>query len=192
MVPLGDGSFGLLPEEWLEQYGRWPSSGTPEGGAPAVPRGRRPALLDALLAAQPEVACDEAFARRARASCARFAGRRAARTPPAGFVGTLRGYQREGLGWLHFLREFGFGGCLADDMGLGKTVQVLALLEARRAARGARRARPRRRWSSCRGRWSSTGSEEAARFTPQLRVLDHTGTGRATRPASTSTTTTWS
>ena len=52
---------------------------------------------------------------------------------PAGFVGQLRDYQCEGLGWMQFLREFGFGGCLADDMGVGKTAQVLALLEARRA-----------------------------------------------------------
>jgi SNF2 family DNA or RNA helicase len=42
--------------------------------------------------------------------------------PPKEFVGELRGYQKEGLGWFHFLDEFGFGGCLADDMGLGKTV----------------------------------------------------------------------
>ena len=47
----------------------------------------------------------------------------------------LRGYQRQGLGWLDFLREFGLGGVLADDMGLGKTVQVLALLDARREPR---------------------------------------------------------
>ena len=33
---------------------------------------------------------------------------------------------------MEFLREFGFGGCLADDMGVGKTAQVLAVLEARR------------------------------------------------------------
>ena len=49
--------------------------------------------------------------------------------------GELRSYQKEGLGWLHFLRQFNFGGCLADDMGVGKTAQVLALLETRRAAR---------------------------------------------------------
>ena len=48
------------------------------------------------------------------------------------FHGTLREYQREALGWMRFLRDFGFGGCLADDMGLGKTVMVLAMLEARR------------------------------------------------------------
>ncbi|MDQ1354339.1 MAG: hypothetical protein QG657_4648, partial [Acidobacteriota bacterium] len=45
------------------------------------------------------------------------------------FNGQLRGYQREGFKWLHFLRDYGFSGCLADDMGLGKTVQTLALLQ---------------------------------------------------------------
>lgn len=46
-----------------------------------------------------------------------------------GFNGQLRGYQTEGFKWLHFLRDYGFSGCLADDMGLGKTVQTLALLQ---------------------------------------------------------------
>jgi SNF2 family DNA or RNA helicase len=71
-------------------------------------------------------------------------------TEPKGFQGELRSYQREGLGWFGFLRDFGFGGCLADDMGLGKTVPVLALLEARRRAAGmnpARRSSWRRRRS---------------------------------------------
>ena len=45
------------------------------------------------------------------------------------FKGELRGYQKEGFKWLHFLRDYGFSGCLADDMGLGKTVQTLALLQ---------------------------------------------------------------
>src|SRR5437879_13046704 len=56
---------------------------------------------------------------------------------PAGFVGQLRDYQSEGLGWMHFLQRFSFGGCLADDMGVGKTAQVLALLESRRELRAA-------------------------------------------------------
>lgn len=42
------------------------------------------------------------------------------------FQGTLFPYQKEGLQWLKFLEEGGFGGLLADEMGLGKTVQVLA------------------------------------------------------------------
>jgi len=47
---------------------------------------------------------------------------------PANFQATLREYQKEGLGWLNFLREFEVGGVLADDMGLGKTVQTLCHL----------------------------------------------------------------
>src|SRR5207237_1225305 len=50
---------------------------------------------------------------------------------PAGFSGTLRPYQRRGLGWLLAMCELGLGGCLADDMGLGKTIQVIALHVAR-------------------------------------------------------------
>jgi len=41
---------------------------------------------------------------------------------------TLRDYQKEGVNWLCFLNDFGFGGILADDMGLGKTLQALTFL----------------------------------------------------------------
>ena len=157
LVPLGDGSFGLLPEEWLKKYVTLAGLGTPEGDHLRFRR-TQVGLLDVLLAEQPEARFDERF-ERARERLRQFQGIAPA-DPPAGFQGQLRGYQRDGLGWLHFLREFGFGGCLADDMGLGKTVQVLALLEARRELRAApgNAADPRRRWSWCRGRWSSTGS----------------------------------
>ncbi|NPA55316.1 MAG: DEAD/DEAH box helicase family protein [Epsilonproteobacteria bacterium] len=47
---------------------------------------------------------------------------------PKGLMVELRDYQKFGVGWLMFLREFGFGGILADDMGLGKTIQTLSLL----------------------------------------------------------------
>ena len=45
---------------------------------------------------------------------------------PTGLQAELRDYQRQGLSWLQFLREYEFNGILADDMGLGKTVQTLA------------------------------------------------------------------
>jgi superfamily II DNA or RNA helicase len=48
---------------------------------------------------------------------------------PAYFQGELRPYQKAGYDWLHFLKSFKFGGCLADDMGLGKTVTTLAFLQ---------------------------------------------------------------
>ncbi|RFU66806.1 DEAD/DEAH box helicase [Bacillus sp. V59.32b] len=47
---------------------------------------------------------------------------------PEALHGDLRPYQSLGMSWLLFLRENGFGACLADDMGLGKTVQMIAYL----------------------------------------------------------------
>ncbi|OWR31063.1 ATP-dependent helicase [Saccharibacillus sp. O23] len=47
---------------------------------------------------------------------------------PQGLRAELRNYQREGFGWLAFLRRLGLGACLADDMGLGKTVQLISYL----------------------------------------------------------------
>lgn len=41
---------------------------------------------------------------------------------------TLRDYQKAGVDWMGFLREYGFGGILADDMGIGKTLQALTIM----------------------------------------------------------------
>lgn len=41
---------------------------------------------------------------------------------PETFQGILRPYQLKGVSWMAFLKQFGFGACLADDMGLGKCV----------------------------------------------------------------------
>ena len=91
-------------------------------------------LIDALLAARnAEVDVDENFDA-LRTKLHSFDGIKPVTEPP-GFKGDLRPYQQEGLGWLEFLQQFGFGGCLADDMGLGKTIQVLAILQDRVATR---------------------------------------------------------
>ncbi|MHA1187884.1 MAG: DEAD/DEAH box helicase, partial [Candidatus Heimdallarchaeota archaeon] len=47
---------------------------------------------------------------------------------PEAFQGELRPYQVVGFSWLDYLRNVGFGACLADDMGFGKTIQVIAML----------------------------------------------------------------
>jgi superfamily II DNA or RNA helicase len=206
MVRLSDGTYGLLPDEWLSRFGSVAGLGEAEDGHLRFKRNQA-GLLDALLAAQPEARCDEAFAR-VRDQLRGFDGIRAAAQPES-FDGQLREYQREGVGWMEFLSAFGFGGCLADDMGVGKTAQVLALLENRRVLRvqtgqGLTAATDRSLTVGAPGDGSLTVApstnvgeipigpslvvvpkslvfnwkQEAARFTPRLRVLDHTGAAR--------------
>jgi superfamily II DNA or RNA helicase len=172
-VELGDGSRGMLPEEWLARYAPLAEMGQVEDGKLRFVHSQA-MLLDAWLAAQDDVDVDATF-ERVRDRLRSFEGVKPVREP-ASFQGELRPYQREGLGWLDFLDEFAFGGCLADDMGLGKTIQVLALLESRRGPKKQPRApslvvAPR----SLIHNWI----EEARRFTPQLRVLDYTGQQRS-------------
>ncbi|HEX5418979.1 MAG TPA: SWIM zinc finger family protein, partial [Gammaproteobacteria bacterium] len=61
MVTLDDGSFGLLPKEWLERYGQLAELGTAHKDHLRFMRSQV-GLLDALLAAQPEAKCDTLFA----------------------------------------------------------------------------------------------------------------------------------
>ncbi|MFJ7106691.1 SNF2-related protein [Pseudomonas sp. NPDC098740] len=86
---------------------------------------------------------------------------------PEGLNATLRPYQHEGLNWMQTLRELEVGGILGDDMGLGKTLQTLAhLLVEKQAGRldlPALAVMP----TSLIPNWL----DEAARFTPQLKVL---------------------
>ncbi len=180
-VELGDGSLGLLPQTWLRRLEALRAlGGEADGDVVRVPSSRA-LLLDALLSAQDhdDVVVDAAFARM-RQRLASFTKVEPVQEASS-FAGALRPYQREGLGWLQFLREFGLGGCLADDMGLGKTVQVLAHLCAPRAdaavikkprkANGAvEEPRPTLLVAprSVLGNWLA----EAKRFAPELRVLD--------------------
>lgn len=169
MVRLGDGSFGMLPEDWLQRFAPLAGLGEANGNHLRF-RANQAALLDALLATQPEVRVDEVF-QQARERMRNFQGIQPAKQP-RGFKGKLRQYQLEGLGWIEFLRDYGFGGILADDMGVGKTAQVLAALEQRRTGKHGTSlvVAPR----SLLFNWR----QEAERFTPKLKVLEHSGLAR--------------
>ncbi len=199
-VRLGDGSFGMLPEEWLQKFGMMARLGEAKGDAIRF-KPSQAMFLDSLLAAQPEVNCDATFSA-LRKQIATFTSVQPGDAPDT-FIGTLRQYQREGLGWMTFLRSSRLGGFLADDMGLGKTIQVLAMLEALRLESGrglgvpavgdagilpasksqvrgqdARVTRPRPTLVVAPRSLIFNWMNEAASFTPQLRVLDYTGLDR--------------
>ena len=88
--------------------------------------------------------------------------------PPLGNLeSVLRPYQKQGVAWLHFLRENGFGGILADEMGLGKTLQTLAFLRFVREKQPG--AGPM--LIVCPTSLVFNWAAEAKKFTPELKVL---------------------
>ncbi len=93
-------------------------------------------------------------------------------TPPVSFQGTLFSYQNEGLQWLKFLADGGFGGLLADEMGLGKTVQVLAFFSCCSLTRPSLIVVP----TSLLFNWQ----REFEKFLPSLPVYRHEGKDRLT------------
>jgi ERCC4-related helicase len=98
-------------------------------------------------------------------------------SPPESLQGTLRNYQLEGVKWLNFLQEFGFGGILADDMGLGKTVQTITHIllekESGRMKDPVLIVAP----TSTLPNWS----HELQKFAPELKVAYFHGVDRKTK-----------
>ncbi|HTI50469.1 MAG TPA: SNF2-related protein [Planctomycetaceae bacterium] len=170
-VRLDDGSLGILPDEWLRRYGLLSGLGISEGDHVRFSR-TQVGLLDALLAAQESVNFDAPFDD-LRQRVREFSGIRTT-AEPQGFVGALRPYQQAGVGWLQFLNEFRFGGCLADDMGLGKTIQFLASLQDRFHRGEIRRPSLVVVPKSLIFNWH----QECTKFTPDLNVLEYTGLHR--------------
>jgi len=179
VVELGDGSRGLLPDDWAARFGLLAelASEKPCKNDQLRFSARQLGLVELLCAAAPEASGLEAL-QTLRQTLERFQHVEPRRAP-AGFRGELRQYQEAGLGWLHAVTELGFGACLADDMGLGKTIQVLAhLYQLHRAQTDTPPSSSRRSLvvvpRSLLGNWLA----EAQRFAPDLRVHVHWGKER--------------
>jgi len=93
---------------------------------------------------------------------------------PKGLNATLRPYQLEGLSWMQSLRQLEVGGILADDMGLGKTLQTLAHILSEKNAGRLDRPCMVVMPTSLIPNWL----DEAAHFTPQLKVVALHGAAR--------------
>ncbi len=128
-VQLKDGSYSSLPESWLEKLAHKLHA---LGFDPAKPPQQKfqqfeAPVLDSLLDDFPTVSTDS-FWNSLRDKIRNF---REVRTidAPEGLRAELRNYQQQGISYLNFLAEYGFGGILADEMGLGKTIQTLAFIQ---------------------------------------------------------------
>ena len=125
-VQLGDGTLGILPDEWLKRYALLFKVGDGKSDKLRLSRYHM-SVIDELYENRDETelsfALDEKFERL----------REFKNIPeipaPEGLQHILRPYQVSGYQWLSYLNDVGWGGILADDMGLGKTVQALTMLD---------------------------------------------------------------
>ncbi|MGE4551939.1 MAG: DEAD/DEAH box helicase, partial [Desulfovibrionaceae bacterium] len=127
-VQLKDGSYTSLPESWLKKLGhKLKALGfDPEQPPQTQFQQFEAPVLDKLLEDLPEARTDEYFVK-LREKINNFQEIRPLPAPRT-LNATLRPYQLQGLSYLNFLREYGFGGILADEMGLGKTIQTLSFI----------------------------------------------------------------
>jgi SNF2 family DNA or RNA helicase len=174
LVALEGGGFAELPHEWLQRSGRvladLLAARDAEGRLP------RAALFDlAHLCTLEGRPAPELFER--LRALAGFAALPPAELP-ADLRAELRGYQRDGVRWLQFLRGAGLGGLLADDMGLGKTLEALCSMRGRTLV-------------VCPTSVLVAWREQAARFRPSLRVSLYHGPRRALDPTADLTLTTY-
>jgi len=129
-IQLGDGTMGILPQEWIDKFTAYFTAAEIVDDTLRTPKVNFSGIAELydkeVLSSEVRM---ELATYKARIKNFRQVGQLEV---PAELNAELRDYQKEGLNWLNFLDEFGFGGCLADDMGLGKTIQIIAFILSQR------------------------------------------------------------
>jgi non-specific serine/threonine protein kinase len=126
-VLLDDGTLGLIPAEWLEQYGLLLKVGAEKDGNVRVSK-LHYNLLDELGEKLNNEQIQLEIAEK-KNKLLNYSGEPNYVPPSANINALLRPYQLAGFQWLQALNDLGWGGCLADDMGLGKTLQAITFLQ---------------------------------------------------------------
>jgi len=169
-VQLNDGTFGILPEEWLKKYSLLFRVG--EGKTNSLKLSRyHLSVVDELYEARDEeeltVKLEEKYEKLRDFNKIREI------EPPYNLKMILRPYQVAGFQWLNYLTEIKWGGILADDMGLGKTVQALSFLEHFKMEHGKLKA-----LVVCPTTLIYNWENEIKKFTPKLTYRIHHGATR--------------
>ncbi len=167
MIVLDDGSLGILPEDWLNKLA--PFMGLAKSTNEGLRLSKVQALfLTASLDENVKFSADQKF-RNLKNILSDLKNMTPVESTP-NLQGNLRDYQKVGLAWLQTIAKHEIGGVLADDMGLGKTIQILALLANKKSKLPNLVLAPK----SLIFNWQN----EAAKFTPHLKVLVYAGNGR--------------
>lgn len=170
-VQLGDGSLGILPEEWLKKYALLFKVGDGKESSLRLSKYHL-SVIDELYENRNEAeltfALDEKFEK------LRAFKKIPATAPPEHLEPVLRPYQLAGFQWLKYLQDVGWGGILADDMGLGKTVQALSMLQHFKSQNGSLLA-----IVICPTTLIYNWQNEVRKFTPELTCTIHHGNVRS-------------
>jgi superfamily II DNA or RNA helicase len=171
---LPSGEIAVIPEKWFSQYGNLIHFAE-QGQGLKLRKHHLGLLTDLAEGEMAGIAMDRKLQKLNNFE-------EVADVPmPVNFSGSLRPYQQAGYNWFHFLKEYHFGGCLADDMGLGKTIQTLALLQKHKEDTEAANGKSTSLLimpTSLIYNWMN----EAKKFTPQLKLMVHTGAFRYKTP----------
>ncbi len=175
-VKLGDGSIGLLPEEWLKKYSLLLKMGETKGNKVRLKKYHF-SILDELLGEIDEDALQQELEVKKEKLEGILTNDYSHVMPPEHLTATLRPYQLAGFQWLIFLNEAGWGGILADDMGLGKTVQTLTFFQHyKNEGKGSKFM------VVCPTTLMYNWENEIKKFTPQLSHIIHHGPKRNADP----------
>ena len=171
LVPLPDGTLGILPEDWIRKYSMLFAVG--EGKATNIKLSKYHfGVIEELYAQRNE---EEIFFK-LEEKYERLKENHSVKQidPPEHLDHVLRPYQVSGFQWLNYLSEVNWGGILADDMGLGKTVQALSFLHHYKKEQGRLRA-----LVVCPTSLMFNWENEIKKFTPSLVWFIHHGSTRS-------------
>jgi non-specific serine/threonine protein kinase len=169
-VQLGDGTLGILPDDWIKKYSLLFKVGDGKNESLRLSRYHL-SVIDDLYENRDESEIsfnlDEKFEK--------LKGfKKIPKTKPGkDLLPILRPYQLSGFQWLNYLNEVGWGGILADDMGLGKTLQALSMLDHYKKTTGKLFA-----LVICPTTLIYNWKNEISKFTPSLKHLIHHGNAR--------------
>lgn len=170
-VQLGDGSLGVLPEEWIRKYALLFKMGEGKQNQLRLSKYHL-SIIDDLYEQRNE--SEISFELDEKVERLRDFKKIPEIDAPEGLQLTLRNYQLSGFRWLNYLQSVGWGGILADDMGLGKTAQALSILLNFKHEHGNLKA-----LIICPTTLIYNWENEIKKFTPQLPFVIHHGTSRA-------------
>ncbi len=174
-VLLGDGTLGVLPEDWMKKFEGYFRTGQVKKDSIQI-SSYQFGIIDELYheLEQKPVFLTELYEKKIRLQHIS----EIENVPvPKGIKAQLRDYQQHGLNWLAFLDKHRLGGCLADDMGLGKTLQAITFLQYLKTTQKPKEPSLIIAPTSLIFNWN----KEVEKFCPTLKMLTYTGGDRSVK-----------